>query len=515
MPDARPESASLIVKSLALLASAFWLHYCLVHDVLGLLTIDEIYFAHIFWMMREGLEPYTDFYSVHLPAYFRILGVLVPPAPALDLSFVWTLRAVSAVVIAAHAILLLTLCRRDFPFLLPLLLLFVTFGRMAEIRPDTFGLLLFNIGWWWLLRGTGRMNILLAAAFSAAALFFSARAAVMIVGTGVLLTYLCVRKKDSTTFGYLVFLAVGFAAIVALAYALDPATFSLMVRSVYFDPGIVNPDLSLGQRVLSVDRFLLLAMILVALAGAGLEIARGKGRDRAWVIAAACFTQLVLIAVDPSPFQYVYGWSALPTLAGIALLGRYSVRGLHTGLAFAGSAVAMVLVSLSVAHSASGRPPAPGSILRITYDPPIATEELRRASTPQLMAMMIRTERQQGLWNQLALLAEICRRVRGPVLAKFYAHPICVRDARYDWAGLKWPALLEGGRDSGTAQEFAALFASRPPELVAWGKQHYTPAPTAWGRSLLRDYAIYDGFALRRDAGPDLKRRTTASPARR
>ena len=60
------------------------------------------------------------------------------------------------------------------------------------------------------------------------------------------------------------------------------------------------------------------------------------------------------------------------------------------------------------------------------------------------------------LWNQLALLTEICRWVRGPVLAKFYAHPICLPDSRHDWAGLKWPAMLEGERDSGTAPEFAA-----------------------------------------------------------
>lgn len=501
MPAARAEPASLIVKSLAVLASAFWIHYCLLHDILGLLTVDEIYHAHIVWMMREGLEPYSDFYTVHLPAYFWILAGLVPAAPPLDLSFVWTLRAVGALAIAAYAALLFKLARRDFLFLLPLLLVFVTFGRMVEIRPDTFGLLLFNTGWWWLLRGTQRTNILLAAAFSGAALFFSARAAVMIVGMALLCAWLCGRRRDVKTFGYLVLLAVGFVTIVALVYALDPASFTRIVTTVYLESGAVTPDLSIGQRVLPVDRLILLAMILVALGAAALEIARDRGRDVGWVVAASCVTQLVLIALDPSPFQYVYGWSALPALAGIALLGRYSVHGLRTGLAFSGSVLAMGLVSLSVAQTAaSGRPPGPGSMLRITYDPPIAESELRRASTPQLMSMMIRTEGQQGLWNQLALLTEICRRIRGPVLAKFYAHPICVRDVRYDWAGLKWPPLLEGEGNAALAGEFEALFASRPPELVAWGKQHYSPSPSAWGRSLLKDYAIYDGFALRRDA---------------
>ena len=514
MAEARAEPSSPIVKWLALLAAAFWLHYCLVHDVLGLLTVDEIYFAHVFWLMREGFQPYSDFYSAHLPAYFRILGLLVPPAPTLDLSFVWTLRAVTALVMIAYAVLLWTLSRRHFLFLLPLLFVFVTAGRMVEIRPDTFGLLLFNFGWWWLLRGTGRTNILLAAACAGLALFFSARAAVMIVGMAVLLIYLCVRRKDARTFGYLVLLAVAFATIVALIYASDPATFSLMVKSVYLDPIALMPDLSLGQRVFAVDRLVLVAMIVTALGAALWAITRGKAGDIALVVVAACVAQLVLILVDPSPFQYVYGWAALPTLAGIALLGRMSARGLDAGLAFAGGALALALVSLSIAHTISGRPPLAGSILRITYDPPIARADLQRAPTPRLLSMMVSAERQQGLWNQLALLSEICRRLPGPVLAKFYAHPICVPDARYDWAGLKWPAMLAGESDQGTGPEFAALFANRPPQLVAWGKHHYTPPLTPWGRRLLKDYAVYDGFALHRDAEREI-RRPSASPGRR
>jgi hypothetical protein len=316
------------------------------------------------------------------------------------------------------------------------------------------------------------------------------------------------------TFGNLVLLAIGFAVIVALFYASDPATFTLMVQSVYLDPIVLMPDLSLGQRVLSVDRLVMLAMIVTALGAALMEITRGKAGDRALVVAAACVAQLVLIVVDPSPFQYVYGWSALPTLAGIALLSRISPRGLDAGLAFAGSALGLTLVSLSLAHGVSGRPPIPGSILRITYDPPIPKPELQRSATPRLLSMMVSAERQQGLWNQLALLTEICSRVRGPVLAKFYAHPICLRDARYDWAGLRWPALLEGERDSGTALEFEALFAERPPPLVTWGKHHFRPPLTPWGRRVLKDYAVYDGFALRRDAEPEVRRPTASSVPR-
>ncbi|MEO8176471.1 MAG: hypothetical protein ABI626_07410 [Sphingomicrobium sp.] len=488
---------------MAILSAAFWIHYLLLNDVLGPLTVDEIYFAHVFWLIRDGLQPYSDFYSTHLPAYFNILGLLVPPAPATDLSFVWTLRAVVAAVIAVYVLLLFKLSRRDFLFLLPVLLLFISLGRMAEIRPDTIGLLLFNLAWWQVLRGTGRTNILLAAALSGAALLFSARAAVMIVGMGLLLSLLCARKKDAVTFGYLVLMAVAFGAIVLLDYVSDPDRFLLIVQSVYFDPIRLMPDLSLTQRILSVDRFILVALIMVGLAAAVIERVRGKAGDSAIVVAIACLTQLVLIVVDPSPFQYVYGWSTLPVLAGIALLRRNSMPRLHAGLAVFSGALALSLVTLSIANSAAaGHPPRPGSILRLTYDAPFGTGELRQATTPRLLAMMISNERQQGLWNQLPLLSEICRRFRGPVLTKFYANPICLHDARYDWAGITWPPLLEGEDSAATSAEFEALFAAHPPELVAWGKLHYSPPLTPWGRAMLKDYAIYPGFALRREQVP-------------
>lgn len=500
---------STVVRLLALLACAFWIHYALVHDVLGLLTVDEIYFAHVFWLIRAGLEPYTDFYSTHLPAYFLLLGPLVPPAADPDLSFVWALRAVSAAVIAIHAGLLFSLFRRDFAFLLPLLLLFISFGRMAEIRPDTVGLLLFNLAWWQLLRGTGRDNILLAALFSAAALAFSARAAVMIVGMGLVCLLLCARRNDWRTLSWLVLMAVGTAAIVLVAFLADPQRISLIAASVYFDPVRLMPDLSLGQRILSLDRFGLLALILVAFAAGCAEAARGPARDLGLVVAGACLTQLVLVALDPSPFQYVYGWAMLPTLAGIGLLGRTSVRGLHAGLAFAAAAFAIGLASFSLAYVArTGSAPRPGSVLRLSYDRPLDAAGLRRAPTERLLAMMVSTEGQQGLWNQLAVLTEICRRIRGPVLTKFYANPICLRDARYDWAGLQWPPLLEGSGSARSTEEFETLFANRPPHLVAWGKHHFSPGLTPWGRRLLRDYAVHDGFALRRDLAAGRRDRT-------
>ena len=57
----------LSVKLLAIAAAAFAVHYYVLHEVLGLLPVDEIYFAHVFWLMRHGQHLYTDFYATQLP----------------------------------------------------------------------------------------------------------------------------------------------------------------------------------------------------------------------------------------------------------------------------------------------------------------------------------------------------------------------------------------------------------------------------------------------------------------
>jgi hypothetical protein len=112
--------------------------------------------------------------------------------------------------------------------------------------------------------------------------------------------------------------------------------------------------------------------------------------------------------------------------------------------------------------------------------------------------MATRSERQQGLWNQIALFSEICRRVPGPVLTKFYANMICQRDSIHDWAGLQWPPIFEDDVSAASRAEFERLFATHPPVLVAWGKQHYVPRLNPWGRALLADYDIYEGYAIKR-----------------
>jgi hypothetical protein len=481
---------ALAVRLIAIAAALFSVHYYLLSELLGALAVDEVYFAHVFWLMRHGLHLYTDFYANHLPTYFLLLNPLLPAGGDTDLGFVWVLRATSLAASLAYVSLLWTLIRRDFLYLLPFLFVFLVFGRMTEVRPDTVGLLLFNAAWWLLLKESSRRNILIAAILVGLSLTFSARAAVMAVGTGLLMIWLCHERRDYRTLGMLAAIGAAFFGLIGIGYLIAPETIGAIIRLVYLEPIGIMPDVSLSLRLLPVDRLLMVAMILVAL---GLAIAARK-QPRAIIILFACATQLVLILLDPSPYQYVYGWAALPTLAGLAVLGDRSTERLHAGLAGIAATLTVVAISLSTA----GPTPRAGSILRLTYDRPFAAAELTRASTPRLLQMATRSDRQQGLWNQLALYSEICRRMPGPVLTKFYANLICQNDALYDWAGLQWPPIFENDSSTASRAEFERLFANNPPALVAWGKQHYVPRLNPWGRALLANYDIYEGYALRR-----------------
>ena len=478
------------VKLFAIFTSAFAIHYYVLHELLGLLAVDEIYFAHVFWLMRRGQELYTDFYANHLPAYFYLLGPLLPGGGDTDLSFVWVLRVTGLLAVAAYVAMLWSLARRDFLYLLPFLFLFIVFGRMSEIRPDTAGLLLFNAGWWLLLKDKSRRNILVAALLAGLALTFSARAAVMAVGMAALMTWLCWQRRDWRTLRLLVGMGIGFFLLIGLAYLAAPESIGQVVRVVYLDPIAVMPNVPLSLRLLPIDRLLMVLLVVAALVAAGLR----RSEPRSLVIMFAGATQLLLILADPSPYQYVYGWAAIPTLAGLSLLGTSAPQRLHAGLAISSGMLAVLTTSLSL----SGSTPRPGSMLRLTYDSPFTSSELARSSTPELMRLATTSERQQGMWNQLALYSELCRRIPGPVLTKFYANMICQRDALYDWAGLLWPPIFEDDASMVSRTEFERLFAANPPALVAWGKQHYVPRLNPWGRALLADYDIHEGYALKR-----------------
>ena len=481
---------ALAVKLLAIFTSAFAIHYYVLHELLGLLAVDEIYFSHIFWLMRHGQEIYSDFYANHLPTYFYLLGPLLPGGADTDLTFVWVLRFAGLLAAGCYVAMLWSLARRDFLYLLPFLFLFIVFGRMSEIRPDTIGLLLFNAGWWLLLKDSSRRNMLIAATLAALALTFSARAAVMAVGMGLLMAWLCWHRRDWRTMRTLVGMGIGFFLMIGVAYLAAPQAVGQIFRLVYLEPIAVMPNVPIWLRLLPIDRLLMVLLVVVALGAAALR----RSEPHSPVILFAGATQLLLILADPSPYQYVYGWAAIPTLAGLSLLGMPAPWRLHAGLAISSGLLALLAISLSL----SGPTPRPGSMLRLTYDAPVARGELQRTPTPELLRLATTSERQQGIWNQLALYSEICGRIPGPVLTKFYANMICQRDSLYDWAGLQWPPIFEDDTSQASRVAFEQLFAEHPPALVAWGKQHYHPRLNPWGRALLADYDIYEGYALKR-----------------
>src|SRR4051812_8215036 len=77
---------------LSLIGTAYWAHSIVFYKLTYRLNSDEIYFAHTFWLLRQGFYQYYDFYSMHLPAYFMLLSPLTHSQNASDLYFVWPLR---------------------------------------------------------------------------------------------------------------------------------------------------------------------------------------------------------------------------------------------------------------------------------------------------------------------------------------------------------------------------------------------------------------------------------------
>jgi hypothetical protein len=209
-------------------------------------------------------------------------------------------------------------------------------------------------------------------------------------------------------------------------------------------------------------------LILVALIGLALAVSA----RRSIVITGACLTQLTMILIDPSPFQYVYGWSAVPVIIGIC---RFAPR---LSVIAAAAPPALSLAAGIGYVVVKGHEPPPGSSLRLTLDAPIG--DPRRLDTPALVALMVSSDGQQALWNQLAIRAELCRRIHGSVLSVFSSHPICLFDSSFDWVQIRWKdprAMVERGR----------------PELYIWGQQFDRQTRNA---ELPKGYVSFGGFAL-------------------
>lgn len=479
-------------------AAGYWAYYLLLHKILGPLNIDELYFTHTMWLVRQGLRPFTDFYSLHLPYYFNLYDLVLPGSRPDDLSFIIAMRLSSVVIIGLYIGMLVSLAKKHWLCLMPFLLSFIALGRASEIRADTIGLLLFNAGWWILIASRFRERAALAALVSGLALLFSARGAVMAPAMAIACFALVVRQRSFGSLKWVIAAGAAMASLILALYLADTDQFKLMIYSVFFDASRLTPDVSLMARIREPERAYLMILIVSALIASLLAYRRDRAHGAAFTIMIACAFQLALVLLDPSPFHYVYSWVLIPVMAGLAIgFNGFGAR-MRIPYVVAVTGVSFMLFGLSLVYLVvKGHSPPTASNLRLSFDRPIAAEVIRAKSLPELLSLSLSLKQQQNLWNQLAIKSEICRRVKGKVLAGFNGSPICLADARYDWIGLRWPDLHSDGKAPSNRPEFERLMANDTPALVLWGTQYNSPQLTPWGRHLLAAYEIGDGYALR------------------
>lgn len=461
----------LLVQWIAII---LWAYFWTVQRLAGSLGADELFFSHMFWLMHQGLHQYTDFYSYHLPTYFWMLS----PLAGNDVSFVYWLRATSLIAVTGY-------CAMTRPLLWPFVFMFLIFARMAEIRPDTFGLLLMNAGWFALFK----RRTVLGAVLAGLSLFFSARAAV--VGVGFALV--CLYASDKAQVRKLMLLAIAAMIVATTAFVIFQHDLAMILRAAFLEPGRVIPRMSMATRFgldrFSTDRLVPLTMITIALLSSLVSYARDRDRDAA-IIAGACATQLVLIVFDPAPYEYVYGWAMIPTVRGLLLTGllvNLPSRALLSGAAAAGAAA--IFAGCMFDHVAHHHAPRTQSAFHLLPD--LSVSPVERMSTPALVAA---SDNPGEIWNQVATRRELCRRIKGRVAALFGFQPICLRDATYEWFGVTWHMR--------TIKRIADRKAA---QLLIWGD--WLPNP----RRFAPGYFLGDGFALQ-IADP---RATTSQPPRR
>lgn len=447
-------------RAIVAFSLAFWVWYWLVQRVFGPFNSDDLFFLHMFWLLRQGQQQYVDFYSYHLPTYFSLLTPLLPYGDSLN--FAWAFRVLGVAIVAGYAAMVR-------PILWPFMLMFVVFARMTEVRADTVGLLLFNAAWFLLL--SRRPRIVAAAALSGLALLFSARAAIMMVGMVPLLLWLA--RKEMPKVGQLLLLGAAFVVGVTLAALADPQWFELMIRSVFIDTTNNFARMPIVNRFSGLERAAPAAMLLSALAAGALALRRDRNDERALVILVASAAQLLLIVADPLPNGYAYGWAMIPAVSGLALAAKALRR--ESVLAQAGFASALGMLCLTVSYPFRNGPAPAGSYAKLTIDQPLSKDRIGRDSTPQLASLLLRP---MDPWTQLRVREELCRRVRGEVAAFFWYQPVCLQDAMPQ----KWIGQFV------TASEMREVLKSRPPELIVWG------AKPAWPD--LSGYSVYPGFAV-------------------
>lgn len=503
-------TASPFAMAAAGFGLAFWVYYAILRQVAGPLNADEIYFSHTLWLLSQGKQQYTDFYSNHLPVYFQLLKPLVGAMSrsSTDLSYLWAVRALSALIIMAYLGLAWSLKREVLPHAGraalsaagALLLVFVVLGRMVEIRADTFGLLLMNAAWTVVLCARTKRSMATAALLAGLAILFSARAAGMAGVLGLLLLYLAVRSRDWAGVRALLYVAGFFVGAGLILYAAMPEWVALVIRSCFLEPVKLLKGLTLAQRFLAPERIPLTILIAGGLL-AGICLLRRGNTERGLIVAVACAAQLLMVVLDPAPYEYVYGWAAVP-----AVWGLVSVSPAVTW--YFPASMAAAILSASIGYSIrNGEPPRTSSYFRLTFDAPLSESELARLPTPELVGLLISDKRQKNLTNQLRVRSEVCRRIQGTVLTTFDTHPICLDDAIFFWTGVRWPPLLEEDAarpDAMSQQAFARMFMNARPGVFIWERRWGAPRTLlpATRQMLGCCYEIHHGFALARKTPP-------------
>lgn len=490
-------SSRTLPIAFAVIASAIFASYYLSRSILGPLNVDEVYFAHSLWLVLHGKTQYVDFFSNHLPTYFAVIRAVLGESSDIGLQFLWSLRLGALVLGLGYVACLVASVGRRALFLVPFLLLFLSFGRMTEIRSDSFGLILMAGAWTSLLvERRGRWNILFAILLAAMAAAFSARGVLMAFGLVLAIgAGLAVDRDRSQTRIALAGLGIVAASALTL-FAMDPDYWRKVFFFAFLDPAATFVPPSLVQRFFAPDRFLLVGLMAGSLLVLSIVFVRDLRNSRTAIALTAVGSQLALIVVDPAPHQYVYGWAMIPVLYGLSKTLDLAPKRGRFWLSLAAFGLAGLLVAICAAYPLlKGRQAPTGSIVRVLLDRPIDAQSLDRLPDPALLDLMVSGRRQHSLSNQIAVREAICRRWSGKVVAVWETHPICMHDADYYWYQFKWPSVFAGQPETASLRFDRAVTAPTT-VLVIWAPQdaHDFNQRTM---NLLSDYSKGPGFAYR------------------
>ncbi|QJW84074.1 hypothetical protein HK414_09720 [Ramlibacter terrae] len=379
-----------------------------------------------------------------------------------------------------------------------LLLVFVVLARMVEIRSDTLGLLLMNAAWALLLGGRSVRRLVAAAVLGGLALLFSARAPGMVGVFGLLLLYLTVHARHWAAVRALLLVAGGFVAAGALVYpgcsGMGHARHTFLLHGPRAgDPPGHDPGHALlpagAHPAHAADR---------GRPARGAAADANPHRERGVIVAVACGGQILMIVLDPLPFEYVYGWAAVPVVFGLVSVSARWASAIP-------AAFAAALLAGAAGYALKGESPPNVSLFHLTLDAALREEDLARLAAPELVSLIVTDRGQRNLTGQLRVRSEVCRRLGGKILATFDTNPVCLHDAFFHWAGVRWPPLVQGDvrtPEAPSSEAFGRELIGAGPSVFIWAHRWESPRPVlpTTRRMLECCYDIHDGFALKKAA---------------